>query len=199
MLLTNDDIFSIFRARRIVFEMLTMRSYTNIKGPNFTSAVQFKKFIQDIDNELCLSVTAENLEQKKVIVFFFETDKIGINKIRILFSIIPKETHCIFFFRKCFSHFARNELPKHIESYEIFKEGSFINPLNHMYVPKHIRLSEEEKQKIILKAGKKEYLPKIKKSDAVSKFLGFVVGDVIHIKRPTSEGYFTNLYRLVVE
>jgi len=75
-----------------------------------------------------------------------------------------------------------------------------VNVKNHILVPPHIKLGEEEKEKILKKynATEKE-LPKIKKNDPAIKDLNVKEGDVIEIKRKvltTGEEY--SYYRVVV-
>ena len=68
----------------------------------------------------------------------------------------------------------------------------------HSYVPKHEKLSEEEKLAILEKFNIAEnQLPKIVKSDASISSLNAKAGDVIRIKRKSLTIGETDYYRLV--
>ncbi len=70
---------------------------------------------------------------------------------------------------------------------------------DHILVPKHELLSEEEAEKILetLKLNK-EQLPKIKVDDPIAKEIGAKVGDIIRIERESPTSGRSIAYRLVV-
>jgi DNA-directed RNA polymerase subunit H len=72
--------------------------------------------------------------------------------------------------------------------------------INHVLVPRHILLSEEEKKEVIEKyAGGDPYkLPYILSTDPVVKILGAKPGDVIKIIRKSPTAGESIYYRLVV-
>ncbi len=69
------------------------------------------------------------------------------------------------------------------------------NPLEHILVPKHEIVSEEEKKRLMEIYGDLELFPKIFASDPVVLRLGAKPGDVIKITRP---GDTHPYYRLVI-
>ncbi|AEC51051.1 DNA-directed RNA polymerase subunit H [Pyrococcus sp. NA2] len=74
------------------------------------------------------------------------------------------------------------------------------NIFDHVLVPEHRVLSEEEKEALLKKYRiTPAQLPQIKASDPVVKALGAKPGDIIEIKRksPTAGVYY--YYRVVVE
>lgn len=71
--------------------------------------------------------------------------------------------------------------------------------LNHVLVPKHEILSEEEVEELLKKLGvTKDQLPKIKADDPVVKALGAKVGQVLRIRRRSLTAGETLYYRVVV-
>ena len=75
-----------------------------------------------------------------------------------------------------------------------------INIVDNVYVPKHTRLSKEERMRLksSLTIDSYDKLPILPKSDAVSRYYNFREGDVIKIERP-SKGNMTHVvYRYVM-
>tara|TARA_B100000925_G_C22004356_1_gene472865 strand:- start:928 stop:1560 length:633 start_codon:yes stop_codon:yes gene_type:complete len=75
-----------------------------------------------------------------------------------------------------------------------------INIVDNIYVPKHIKLSIDEKKNLKNKLNIDSFndLPILFKSDAISRYYNFREGDVIKIERP-SKGNKTHIaYRYVV-
>ena len=71
----------------------------------------------------------------------------------------------------------------------------------HELVPKHVVLSEEEKEKVMKKYGinKLNQFPKILKSDPVVRTLKAKPGDLIKIIRKSSTAKESIYYRVVIE
>jgi DNA-directed RNA polymerase subunit H len=72
--------------------------------------------------------------------------------------------------------------------------------MTHKLVPKHILLSESEKQEVIDKYKVDPYqFPKIFVSDPCARALGAKPGDIIKILRESQTAGTTVAYRLVIE
>jgi DNA-directed RNA polymerase subunit H len=70
---------------------------------------------------------------------------------------------------------------------------------DHMLVPKHEILSEEEVEELLKTLGiKKEQLPKIKANDPIAKEIGAKPGDIVKITRESLTAGRSTFYRLVV-
>jgi len=76
-----------------------------------------------------------------------------------------------------------------------------INLLDHELVPKHIILSEKEKEEVMKKYGiKKLYkFPKILKSDPIVQMMEAKPGDLIKIIRKSNTAKECVYYRVVIE
>jgi DNA-directed RNA polymerase subunit H len=72
--------------------------------------------------------------------------------------------------------------------------------LDHVLVPKHIVMTEEEVEELLRKfAITKDDLPLIKMNDAVIEEIGAKMGDVVKIMRKKSPAGEAVSYRLVVK
>ncbi|MEM4245239.1 MAG: DNA-directed RNA polymerase subunit H [Candidatus Nanoarchaeia archaeon] len=79
------------------------------------------------------------------------------------------------------------------------KAQSKVDITKHSFVPKHIKLTEEEAQQVLTTYNISiKQLPSIKKSDPALKDLNVKVGDIIKIMRksPTAGEY--PFYRVVI-
>ncbi|MCX6821206.1 MAG: DNA-directed RNA polymerase subunit H [Candidatus Aenigmarchaeota archaeon] len=76
-----------------------------------------------------------------------------------------------------------------------------INILNHELIPKHILLSQQEKEEVIKHYGirKINQFPKILKSDPVVQLLEAKPGDLIKIIRKSDTAKESIYYRVVIE
>jgi len=66
------------------------------------------------------------------------------------------------------------------------KEEKGFDLMKHVLVPKHIIVSEREKEEVIRKYGPLKYFPKISIRDPVIRQIGAKPGDLIRIERPDS-------------
>ena len=88
---------------------------------------------------------------------------------------------------------ANSELPN--ETFTV--NNLVVNITEHEFVPKHILLSKEDKEKLLKRYNIKEgQLPKILTTDPVAKYLGLKKGDAVKITRisENAERYIT--YRI---
>ena len=70
----------------------------------------------------------------------------------------------------------------------------------HFLVPKHIKLTDEEKKKLLEKHNITiKQLPMIKASDPALKDMGVKVNDIILIKRNSPTAKETSYYRMVID
>lgn len=207
MKLTNASILSVYRARKLLRDMLGARGYHSVRGPRFASAVEFKRYVNSCENPLELSLTAQDPRSGcKVVSLFFEDPKVGVKDARSLVKTLEvlevegkKPIHCIFFYRTSMSHFAKRLIDAmQIRRHETFCEESFLNPTLNALTPPHRELADGgERESVLRKAGGEENLPKILQTDAVCRWYGFAPGTVVEIERCLPEGQTARYYRLV--
>jgi DNA-directed RNA polymerase subunit H (RpoH/RPB5) len=98
-----------------------------------------------------------------------------------------------------------NKAKQHIEvSYpktEIFMEKEMmINIVEHIAVPKHILLSDEEANSVLLDYNsKKRNMPKILSTDAIARYYNMKPGQLCKIIRPSEISGSVPFYRLVIK
>jgi DNA-directed RNA polymerase I, II, and III subunit RPABC1 len=88
---------------------------------------------------------------------------------------------------------------------QLFNEEELVfNVTRHQLVPKHTRMTGEERDHVLesfakLPDGKIhiDLLPAMFTSDAIAKYYNFRVDDLIRIERPRMDGYFDLSYRVV--
>ena len=79
------------------------------------------------------------------------------------------------------------------------KEENIFNIFEHILVPKHILLSQEDTQNLLKRYNVTlNQLPKISAKDPAVKIIGAKPGDVIKIVRKSETAGMSNFYRLVV-
>lgn len=74
------------------------------------------------------------------------------------------------------------------------------NPLSHILVPKHSKLSEKDKQELLeIYNIEPDQLPKINLKDPAIKELELELGDVIKIERKSKTAKTSIFYRVVID
>jgi DNA-directed RNA polymerase subunit H len=70
---------------------------------------------------------------------------------------------------------------------------------DHILVPPHRILDEQEERKVLEKYGDKKNFPKIRKDDAAIKDLSPQPGNIVEITRTLPNGTKYKYYRVVIE
>jgi DNA-directed RNA polymerase subunit H (RpoH/RPB5) len=84
---------------------------------------------------------------------------------------------------------------------EIFKTAELkINIVEHMLVPKHIVLTQEESKKVLeTYNAKKKDMPLISSTDPIARYYNMKADDICKIERPSIMTCITPFYRIVVK
>jgi DNA-directed RNA polymerase I, II, and III subunit RPABC1 len=111
--------------------------------------------------------------------------KVCLKEIKDIFSKISKIHSYILIIPDKLSFDANLEIQKY-KNVEIFTYDFFLFSLpRHAYVPKHILLTENEKNEFLQKRNLCiEQLPLIRKNDPVIKYYGWKKGNIVKIQRP---------------
>ncbi len=178
--------------RKVILNMLITRGYLIENHEEFINSEEEEFLITKIDDE-----------NKKIYVFFPKTStKVGVFTIRQYIkemqdnnvdqSIVIVKDEITAFAKKVFIE----AKPLIIEC---FKENElFVDKLNHVFVPKHELISEDEKKELYkvykLKDG---LLPKILSTDAITRYFGARKGQVFKITRDSESSGDYIYYRIV--
>ena len=182
------------KVRQVVLDMLKVRKY---KIPE--SEVDINGFME-AEEYLTHKIYDES---EKIYIFFPTMPKVGVTTIRQYIQEMEENNvpQSIIVVKETITAFAKQvfvEAKPLIIDY--FKESELqMNILNHVLVPKHEILSDEQKEELLKMYKCKEVqLQKMLSSDPVARFFGARRGQVFKITR-TSEtsGSYEN-YRVVV-
>ena len=178
---------------KTVIEMLNDRHFDTSCYKNKLSIDDIKK--KYIENNIEI-IVSHKITKNKLIVLF-QDDKFGIAEVKELMNYLKKINinNIILIVREKLTSFGLKELKKSEINYEIFITKSLIfNITKHKLVPKHILLSKDEKNKLLKTLQcKLHQLPKILKTDPISKYFNALPGQVFKIYRK-NEIY----YRVVI-
>mgnify|MGYP002630775041 CR=1 FL=1 len=158
-----------------------------------------------IESEDINSIIGKNSSTNdRLLVYFVFDIKVSVKKMKHIKEIVESDSNfvcLVVVYKASITSFAKQfistDLNLYVQSFSE-KELSF-NITKHKLVPKHRRLSNDEKNDILKKyrTALKNY-PLISHQDAVSRYYSFVPGELIEITRdsPTAGIYVT--YRYVV-
>ncbi len=133
-------------------------------------------------------------QDKSVIVFINEDDKLNIQGIKDKISLLNKEgaNHCIIIYKSNVTSSAKKSLETLEYEFELFAMHELqLNITRHRLVPRHSRILPSEKEE--LDAKYKGKLPIILHTDPISRYYAFKRGEYIRITRKDG----SIIYRIV--
>jgi len=178
-------------SRKIMYNMLIARGYSVTKD-----------FIEE-DEETTLFNKIDD-ENDKIYIFYPNiSKKVGVSTIRTYIEEMETNevNNAIIVVKDAVSAFSKKEFARKKDlNVEYFKENELlIDITEHVYVPKHILISELEKKELLKKYKiKADKIPKIQASDPVSRYYGAKKGQVFKIIRSSETSVETLFYRIVI-
>jgi DNA-directed RNA polymerase I, II, and III subunit RPABC1 len=194
-----------FNVRKTVLEMLQDRGHVI---PEEVSIVNFEQFSIKYDTDNIDIYINDEIKNKKIYVHF----NINLNKkfgksdlVETLKKVVgtykDENINLILLLREKENSTVTKELErKQYENVEIFlKKNMIFNITQHIYVPKHIVLSNEESEEVVAKFNTpKIKFPKILKSDPVARYFALKSGMMFKILRKSPEVGESISYRYCV-
>ncbi|KAI5949784.1 RPB5 [Candida theae] len=209
----NDRAISrLFRTFKTVKEMVKDRGYYISQEELDMSLEQFRSMVCSPMGEpqrklMCFQATptAESLEKfpdmGSLWVEFCDEASVGIKTMRNFCIHISEKNFSvgIFIYQNGITPSANKLIPTvQPATIETFQENDLIvNITHHELVPKHIKLSRDEKKELLERYRLKEsQLPRIQREDPVARYLGLKRGEVVKIiRRSETSGRYAS-YRI---
>jgi len=200
-----DNATKLFYIRRTLVQMMIDRGYLVSQSLKDETLEDFKgKFTGEDSREKLLLLFRKNDDPTdQIFIFFPEDQKVGVRPIRSYCEKMKEQQvqKAIIVVQQGMSSFAKQALAEMAPKFRLeqFTETELlVNIIEHSLVPKHTRLSKEEKRALLDKYKMKEsQLPRIQIQDPVARYYGLERGEVVKIirKSETAGQYVT--YRLV--
>lgn len=188
-----------------VFEMLFDRGYT-FEADKYPR----DKIIQKKINSEFIDIIFESLTKDKILLHIAQESKVGISTIKSLVDHLQELqiNHVIILLSDSITAFA-NKVIQDLQSsdlydpkliFEVFYEKElYFNITKHTLVPIHRLLTIAEKKKIFKNYHLSSFqLPKLAKSDPISRYFNFSKGDIIEISRNSKILGTSKSYRIVI-
>jgi len=206
-----DEVTKLWRVRKTVCQMLHDRGYHVSDKQLQERKEDFEKMYKAYQEEgggrerLIILVHKKNAPDRQLIVFFPEENKrVGVKPIRILAEKMDEKKikEAVLVVRQPLTPLARTAIQEAMAKMriEVFSENELIvNITHHELVPKHVALTDEEKQQLLSRYKlKPSQLPRVQLSDPVARYFGMQRDQVMKIIRPSETAGRYVTYRLVV-
>jgi DNA-directed RNA polymerase I, II, and III subunit RPABC1 len=139
-----------------------------------------------------------------IIVFFADEAKVGVKSLKAYFDQMESEKikRGILIMQVKLTSMAKkflNEMASTSILEEFLENELLVNITEHVLVPKHVVLSDEEKKQLLARYKLKDnQLPRILITDPIARFYGLGRGQVVKITRPSETAGRYVTYRIVV-
>lgn len=201
-----DEASRLFYIRRTLLQMLADRGYTEIAEETDQTLEAFREeYLASAGRESMHIIRPHKDDPLDQIMVFFPSDArgVGVKTIQGYCEKMKDEEvkRAILVVRDGLTPFAKQAVAELSVDYKIetFTEPELlVNVTEHILVPKHQVLTEQEKQALLTKYKVKDsQLPRMQVTDPVARYYGLSKGQVVKIQRPseTAGRYIT--YRIV--
>ena len=197
----------LFRIRKTVCKMLNARGYLVAQAELDRDKDSFtEEFGEDPRRDaLTLQFDLREDPTQHIFVFFPDEEKVGLKTIKEYAKRMKDEqvNRAIIVVQQSLTPFARQSLLEcqaqkfYIEQFQ--EAELLVNITDHVLVPEHILLSDEQKRVLLDRYKVKEtQLPRIQMHDPVARYFGMRRGQVVRIIRPSETAGRYVTYRLCV-
>ena len=197
----------LFRIRKTVCKMLNARGYLVAQAELDRDKDSFtEEFGEDPRRDaLTLQFDLREDPTQHIFVFFPDEEKVGVKTIKEYAKRMKDEqvNRAIIVVQQSLTPFARQSLLEcqaqkfYIEQFQ--EAELLVNITDHVLVPEHILLSDEQKRVLLDRYKVKEtQLPRIQMHDPVARYVGMRRGQVVRIIRPSETAGRYVTYRLCV-
>ena len=197
----------LFRIRKTVCKMLNARGYLVAQAELDRDKDSFtEEFGEDPRRDaLTLQFDLREDPTQHIFVFFPDEEKVGVKTIKEYAKRMKDEqvNRAIIVVQQSLTPFARQSLLEcqaqkfYIEQFQ--EAELLVNITDHVLVPEHILLSDEQKRVLLDRYKVKEtQLPRIQMHDPVARYFGMRRGQVVRIIRPSETAGRDVTYRLCV-
>lgn len=207
----QQETYKLWRIRKTVMQLCHDRGYLVTQEELDQTLDEFKSVFGDKPSErkpgrsdLIVLVAHNDDPTDQMFVFFPDEPKVGIKPIKTYCQRMQEENimRAIIVVQLGMTPSAKQALvemaPKYILE-QFIESELLINITEHMLVPEHKVMTQEEKAELLVRYKLKEsQLPRIQEGDPVSRYFGLKRGQVVKIIRPSETAGRYVSYRLVV-